>query len=217
MRALIAILSCAQHAERRQAIRQTWLRGLRKADYRFFIGATAASKCWDSPHDEEYVNAPDDYQSLARKVEAAVMRASMWGYDFVFKCDDDTYVRTDQLLASGFETHDYSGFIEDRDCHFRAFNFPVYPHAAGGPGYWLSRKAMDIVATGLPDASEDFAVGEVLSLAGISWFHDERYVHEDRKDRDDILRSAFISLHKCDPAEMRRVHKQVTKFCPVMG
>ncbi len=77
------------------------------------------------------------------------------------------------------------------------------------------------MAREIPDKQhqEDFAVGESLSKRGIVAHHDARYCHEERRlYRDAIVEAdAFLSLHKCDPAEMRAIHERLQKrksFCP---
>jgi hypothetical protein len=213
MKSLIAIVSCHGHRDQRIAQRETWLHRIGTVEYRFFLGRPGSREDGPTPN-LVVLDSNDAYSHLSEKVASLCRWALAWGYEYVFKCDDDTYVCPDRLLASGFNLHDYSGFIEDRDCHLRAFNFPVYPHAAGGPGYWLSRRAMKIIGAELPPNSpEDFAVGKVLALHRVKASHDWRYVHDDRKHRDDVVRSQFISLHKCDPAEMRRVHAERKSFC----
>lgn len=216
MKVLIAIVSCHQFARRRMAQRDSWLPQATAAGvaYRFFVGRCSAlptivgsQSVVAAPRpDMELLECEDNYEGLSRKVRTAVRWAYQRDYDYLFKCDDDTYVRPERLLTSGFAQHEYSGFIEDYDLRL-ATNFPVYPHAQGGPGYWLSRKAMAAVVDTMPDKNhqEDFAVGEALALSGIPAVHDDRYVHQEGQ----ALRSDFISLHKCDPEEMRSLHAQL--------
>ena len=216
MNVLIAVLSCRGYETRRESQRDTWMKDIREwsgvnVDCRFFLGGQEPRffleqepSIWS---DEVFLACDDRYDALPSKIAAIARWALDAGYDFIFKCDDDTYVRPSRLLASGFQGCDYLGFIEDRDCHLRAYPFPVYPHAQGGPGYWLSRKAMQVVASQLPNIpQEDFAVGEALARAGIPASHDERYVHVPEFPQEGV-RPDFISLHKCDPAEMHRVHE----------
>ena len=209
MKILLAILSCQGYAERRGAQRDTWLKDLHGADYRFFVGRPS-TRDWEHviAPDVVLLNCCDDYSGLSEKVRKIVAWAYIHRYDFLFKADDDTYIWPERLLESGFEAHSYSGFIEDRDAHLRAFNFPVYPHARGGSGYWIDRKAMGAVLNELPDKrhQEDFAVGEAVAKRGLSTFHDDRY--SDIQDR--ATHVAPISLHSCGIRRMREIHAQVT-------
>jgi hypothetical protein len=83
----------------------------------------------------------------------------------VFIVPTDCYVVVPRLLASGFEKLDYTGY-----------QVPGEGHIGGGSGYWLSRRAMEAVATAEPEIDyEDRWVGHVLYVAGIKAIHDSRY------------------------------------------
>jgi hypothetical protein len=208
---LVAILSTQNLVGRRKAVRETWLKDLHDADYRFFVGNGG----WKQEEDTVVLDCDDSYECLPDKMTRVARWALDHDYDFIFKCDDDTYVNIERLFASGFEQHHFSGFIEDRDCHKRAYPFRVYPHPQGGSGYWLDRCAMYVVARGLEGNAEDFGVGECLDRARILGFHDPRYSHVDIPAiRERLLdENQFITLHKCDPREMRRVHERTSSAC----
>ena len=222
MRVLIAIHGAHSQPERMQAQRETWLKDLKGADYRYFLGLVDDLTEWDST-DVVYINSPDGpvWQGphrtwvLNRKTEALVRYALTRGYDYVFKCDDDTWVHVDRLLDSGFEEHDYAGSMD------RHYDFALgrsYEWAQGGAGYWLSRRAMEVVAAnGLHRArAEDFAVGQLLAANGIRPHHDGRYrpavSESDLEDTTSWLpsprNSRLITLHKVSPPWMHRLHER---------
>jgi len=174
MRILVGILSCHAYPERRQAQRETWL-PLLTTDYRYFIGRPVEA---GSESDVVYLDVPDDYDSLPIKVLAMIKWVYDQGYDFLMKCDDDTYVRPAELLVSGFENYDYVG------CQFRTTHYHPYTFAAGGCGYWLSRRAMKAALDYVPyngyrDTSEDREMGKVMYKMGIKAVHDPAYLGPD--------------------------------------
>lgn len=204
MKILIAIHATHANPAAMQAQRETWLRNLDGADYKFFVGdpAIEADDVVPVPHPDGPRFEPHGYRArtwfLNRKTEALAAYALSEGYDFAFKCDDDTFVRLSELLASGFEEYDYSGYT---DPHFTQ-RTGHYRWAQGGAGYWLSRKSMAIIdRCGLRlNPAEDFAVGELLAQHGIAPHHDARYtpVSEPKV-------SEWITLHKIGPERMREL------------
>ena len=89
-------------------------------------------------------------------------------------CDTDTFLLPNKLLSCGFEDYDYVGKIDrplgqtfgytaiDRD-GVKTFNPRSYPWASGGYGYFLSRKAFEIVASATVIGwAEDMIVGNLL-------------------------------------------------------
>lgn len=185
MRAVIAIPSRQENVEKRQACRDTWLRHCESpVSYFFFLGTTAQT----TVADEIRLDCPDGF--LSHKVQAMCQFAFDQGYDYLFKCDDDTYVNVPRLLASGFEQHDYVG----RSCGI---------HAHGGAGYWLSRKAMSVLAMASKSdwPSEDRWVGRTLTAAGVSILGDYRYSHRNavpEKNNDVITAHPATSLQMHD-------------------
>lgn len=164
MKILIAINTCkayedagANEAARKTWIPETWVHGF---DYRFFVGIAGRPR-WFCHADTVQLDVPDDYNSLCWKTHASQRWAVEQNYDFVFRCYPDTYVRPERLRASGFENYDYSGNFEGGSMT-----------AAGGPGYWLSRKACEVMLThhvspGHPNIGatfEDRWVGVVMNM-----------------------------------------------------
>lgn len=146
------------------------------------------------------VPAPDDSAGLPAKVLCLIEWAIAEDFDFVFKCEDDTYVRPERLLASGFDRHDYIGSTGNRR------------YAHGGAGYWLSRRALwEIFLRGM-EGNEDQAIGEALSAAGIPPVHDSRY--QTGLDRDEstppLPENQIITLHngRADSLSMLDVHRE---------
>ena len=141
-----------------------------------------------------YLTVPGE--NLSYRVRELARWALADGYDYVFKCDDDTYVWVDRLLASGFERWDYCGFSHD-------WHTPRF--ASGGAGYWMSRRAMGVLAA-QEDAFEphdDVWVGAVMERDGIVLAHDSRY----QPELPHVLRGDMITVHYVkDPETMRAIH-----------
>lgn len=147
-----------------RSLRRTWLKDLPPSvDYKFFFG-------WDALYytdDAIILKVPDDYEHLILKSRALHTWGYDQGYDFVFKADTDTYVDVRQLLASGFEKHDYAGYL-----HTLPGAYPHTPYGllGGGEGYWTSRKACEIITKASPIADhpgEDLWTANVLGEASI--------------------------------------------------
>lgn len=175
MRALIGILSCHRDNEQDAICQQTWLnQRLPAADYRFFRGVPIGLPLPDS---HVTLNVGDDYNSLPFKTQAMCRWALLKGYDYLFKCDNDTYVHIPRLMASGFERHAYSGWNWGG----------TGGYCSGGAGYWLDRKCMGIIGDAEITADwrhpehggsmngEDLQVGAILHRHGIDPFDDPRY------------------------------------------
>jgi hypothetical protein len=198
---LIAILSCNTQDVQDQVCRDTWLTGcsvreLWQMDYKFFRGHSLSGK-----RDEIYLPVQDDYFSLPHKTKALAVFALNFQYDYVFKCDNDTYVCLPRLLASGFEKHDYSGYRWGGPIAYYGAQQPFY--ASGGSGYWLSRRALEIIAASEMRSDftakghrsvcgEDLQVGQALAKYGLLCAHDKRY---SPVPPGPLKNNAIISLH----------------------
>lgn len=172
-RVLIAVKSCYGHRQAgyHDIIRKTWGQDVPPGvDLRFFIGYPDSN--FESKHaDDVCLGAPDEYIELPRKTKA-ILGWSVWNqYDFTFLCDNDTFLIPRLLLQSGFENYDYAGRFgampaigttwHYRDAHG---DYPdCHPWASGGVGYFVSRKAAEILRVTAPSVwAEDMWVGQVL-------------------------------------------------------
>ncbi|MGQ0641882.1 MAG: hypothetical protein ACT4P6_14120 [Gemmatimonadaceae bacterium] len=95
-RILIGVCSCHRYLDRRHAVRATWLRALQPGTAALFFAGVGAS----ADHAELVVlPADDDYGHLSTKVHCFYRYAlEHCDFDFVFKCDDDTYVCVERLV-----------------------------------------------------------------------------------------------------------------------
>lgn len=200
MKILVAILSCHKRPAPAQVQRETWLRDA-TVDHRFFIGRPKTK----DEGDRVFLDVPDDIRQQPLKQRAMVRWALERDYDFVFKCDDDTYVRVDRLLASGFEKWQYSGFVRWTTASRRP---QEVEHAQGGAGYWLGREAMSLIwkydrAT---NGAEDVNVALCLARCGVLPVHDPRY----RPDMETVPtpENDQITAHDCGEEDLRTIHSR---------
>ncbi len=167
-RLLIAITSCEKHRPWQFAQRQTWMREIpQRVSYRFFLGGPAPG---DAEDDEVFLDVPDDYLGLPLKTKALSRWALEQGFNYIYKADVDTLLLPTNLLASGFEQHDYMGGLNTER--------PPVVFASGGAGYCLSEKAMWLVVENNPwpeGGPEDVWVACVLKDHGILPHDDPRF------------------------------------------
>ena len=191
---LIGICSCHGHAEKRAAVRETWLNRLPgNVAALFFVGeGTGLSE-------PDVVSLPvcDDYASLPRKVQA-FFRHALGHHDFgyLFKCDDDTYVFCDRLFEL---LRDGAEFVGSAD---------FWPgHADGGAGYLLSRRAVGIAAeAACPESGpEDVWVSRTLREAAIELVPSPQLVYDYHRLPGVVER--VITAHHCPPAMLREIHQ----------
>jgi hypothetical protein len=193
---LIAVTSCAKHAGRRAAVRETWVPHIRDADVRFFVGSGCSAGC---AGDCIVLDCPDSYECLPQKTYRLIEYAESHGYTRLIKVDDDTFLSPRYV----------SELIGDHDClawvRHGARNAGIrYPQ---GGCYSLSRRAMlavlkhpEMFRTGLEDGS----VGRALQAEGIKLTHTDR-VRPVRAMGHPKPDNTFISGHGFKPRDMRRI------------
>ena len=169
-------------------MRSTWVKLVPSTvDVIFFYGRGTVKVALE---DEIVLDCDDSYQGLPDKVQSIIRWALNHEYDYLLKCDDDVVLSPHKILASGFEKSDFTA-------HRCAEN----SHVPWGFNYWLSNRAMRIMATkDLPQGNNDEAwVAHSLIKEGIYLNHDPRYnLHYGRNlglytDKRPLRRSAPAS------------------------
>ena len=173
MKILVGVKSCDRDRANgcHQAIRETWGKDFpSNVDVRFFMGMGKVTGFLKE--DEVLVYAQDDLVALPLKVREMAQYTVRENYDFAYFCDVDTFVIPKRLMASGFENYDYFGRFMIDGVPQLIKNFQdgrlgmlhdVWNYASGGVGYFLSRKAAELISTMVPvHYAEDYSVGQVL-------------------------------------------------------
>lgn len=162
-RILVAIESCHRDRDLQQAQRDTWLSALDGVDYKFFLGLPKTkAQCID----EVFLDVDDSYEQLSVKTQVICEYVHQHDYDWLFKCDTDTVLNGKRAMISGGQ--DYVGG-ENADIDISGFPAGRIEFCSGGAGYWLSRKALTIIANAdiIQTQAEDVFVGYTLKKAGI--------------------------------------------------
>ena len=198
---LVGICSCQadeSYATRRQAIRETWLaRKVEGIECCFFVGGEALPE----ESDVRVLKVSDAYEFLPAKVVTFFAEAlSTSNFEWLFKCDDDTYVCLDRLASIIDGAHDLIGneFVRTRGS------------PSGGAGYMLSRKLVEllvhdanIAATGC----EDILIGEAAIRNGA------RTKSTDLLSWDcsstPMIGNEMVSCHWCSPQKLRVIDFEV--------
>ena len=152
---------------RRMACEATWLKDC-PCDYKFFSDADLGL---------------DFFSETVRTWRTKLMAKYAYdnGYDFMFRCDTDTYVWTNRLMACGFEAHDYMGYCVpypkrlEIHCGLRT--------AHGGSGFFLSRRAMEPVIETPPFLCHDGRYWGDIWTGEVLWKHDI-HCHRDTRFMD---------------------------------
>lgn len=170
---LVACVSCRAFSGRRQRARDARAcriqrRAWRAACLREVLPATMKAMAYvgrgDTPVEAGTVclDAPDDYEHLPAKV-LAVMRHALGvpGWQWLYKCDDDTFFHAGRLAEFATALPPASPNIYGGTC-----TAPGVP--SGGAGYLLHRETVEkIVARGLPETgAEDVEVSKAVRALG---------------------------------------------------
>lgn len=128
---------------------------------------------------DQHKNAEDPIRT--HRTQLMVRWALEHGYDYLFRTDTDTYVWVNRLLASGFEQYDYMGWCLGVPRHLeRSWALNT---AHGGVGFFLSRRAMEIVAAAPVEKYLDGKYWGDLWAGHQLWKHDIR-CHQDTRFLD---------------------------------
>jgi len=232
-RLIIGILSSEVTKKRAAMVRKTWLSEPLPHDVRAFFLIGKAHCAPQIKGDILYLNCPDTYEHLPKKAYQFLKYAyENLDFDYIFKCDDDTYVRIDQLLQHDFKGEDYIGCTVagdghlSRNYHVQKVNDPQFrkpykgeflgPFASGGAGYILSKKAVEKIIH-YPDKKrienelyEDKVVGDIMRLSGIPQKH-EPLLSELYLLKDNSRRAEMITYHPIDPDQMEILHQKINR------
>ena len=190
---LVGTCSAQPCGERRQGVRETWLRHPQEGvECLFFLGGEVPP---GEEGDTVGLDAPDSYNDLPAKV-LAFFRYALEHYDFdwLFKCDDDTYLDLGRLPELAVAPY---GIVGDVSLELRSA-------PSGGAGYLLSREIVEEIVA-LPcvplAGAEDLIFGKLALEAGAVPFATPRLfmanVRYPAPDNDQV------SAHWCKPETLQ--------------
>jgi hypothetical protein len=172
-----------EYLKRAATCEATWLRDS-PVDYKFF-------------RDADYSLDPDDVLVRQKRMKVMCKYALTNRYDYLFRVDADAFVWIDRLLDSGFESHDYMGWCLEYE-GWKARNRTAH----GGAGFFLSRKAMELVLNAPHFAHDgiywgDIWTGQLLYDHGIRCKADARFHEHGAEVNLDELPTGhdFITVH----------------------
>jgi hypothetical protein len=196
---LIAIASCESRKDQADAQRESWVKDVSTADVKFFLGRQEREPL----SDEIFLDVGDDYASLPAKVREISRWALANDYRALIKVDDDVIVFPTRIIEP---KADYAGWKQE----------PASANYCAGMCYWLSRKAMAVMAdaelTG--DIAEDRWTGKTLLAAGIhaqpwpkiQWFGKITSRKELPSNTRARLSSSFVA-GEFRPQELREMYR----------
>jgi len=210
-------LRCLDQQARVNTIRDTWVKQLGDVPYRFFYG-TKLRQDGDRRRvptpilreplaDEIFLDCGDNYTQNPAKMKAICRWALDHGYDFLLRCDDDTFIYPDRLFATNWADHDYSG------------SSPQHFHPGGC--MFLSRKMMELVISSpVNNYADDVWIGTVAADNRIPMNH----IKNTRNQWDtgykvpiDIDPTGLASFHSCTPEVMRRLYVAGSTQAPTVS
>ena len=233
MKLLISIMSCKANHRRLLAVRDTWLNDTTPANVDNLIVFGDGQGYEPVRHNDYlFLSIPDRYENLALKTRAFFQYCcEHLNYDYIFKCDDDTYVHLHKLLHMGYDRYDYIGAFTTYnagisetwhygrcfDAKFHVENKGPFPNSfAEGFAYFVSQRAAYAIA----DSSKHWATDQILedvfvgnciqhyneqNNCELTFYDCDRTIWLRRNSRIDLCTSAIVR-HPISPEEMRHYH-----------
>lgn len=197
---LIGVCSCRGTLKRREGIRASWGRDLPSGiTCRFIVGENPKSKMPIEGADVVCVPAPDHYGALPQKMMAWYRHSVMYySYDWLFKCDDDTYIAVDRLRALCNTAFDMIG------------NLWIYWRGSpsGGAGYMMSRKLVEQMVDNekkmMDWPQEDLVFGKLAQTVGAKMLGDGRLGYGN--NMPPTIQNDQITAHWCGPQQMQQIY-----------
>lgn len=188
---LVGICTWAGARDKREAVRRTWMRREQPGiECVFFSGG--GREPGEEGSDIVFLDVPDGYNELPAKVFAFFQYAlEHYDFDWLFKCDDDTYLELSRLETVIDSRYDLIG-----DMLVKIREAP-----SGGAGYFLSRSMVEKLARLEPrpvSGAEDLIVGEwVKRFGGTMKATPQLYMNNVYYPNGG---NAQVSSHWCSPA-----------------
>lgn len=197
---LVGICSCSRFRDKRDTCRITWLsEPAPNIQCRFFTGGSTPLP---DEQDTIVLDSPDGYDHLPSKV-LDFYRFALENSDFqwLFKCDDDTYLRLCRLESLCDLGADLVG-----DKHLARRGFP-----SGGAGYLMRRDVVQAIVDNAdqipPTGPEDLLIGRLVKKLGFRTLYSPRLQCQCKPfpTPDNNL----VTAHHCSNAQLRAIHKNV--------
>jgi hypothetical protein len=220
MKILAATLTYSGTQPQADACINTWISDIRQPHDHFFYGDESQSK----KNSKTWICTPDEGEHRSRlpeKTYKMLKRSLEYDWDFLFKCDDDTFVRFDRLIEF------LKNFDSSHDLYIgrKILSGPL-SYAQGGAGYILTRSAVKKCLLELKKIyndreinkrAEDYSVGLALQRLNIFLSHTDQLStprpDTARKDQNAcinaIIKGKKITTHYVRPETMMEIYDLV--------
>lgn len=217
MKCLVAVSTCwdFEKSGANDVMRSCWLKDCAAAglDYRMFVGVGQGAEqqvlVGELPPDMVLLNEVEDgYGKLSYKTQHSLRWAHAREYSHVFRCFPYTFCIPERLVKCGFEGFDYFG-------SFRGETAGPDNYPSGGPGYFMSRRAYELLLHAPIEGSEamgkhtrvwsygeDLWSGQVLNWhrdIGLKYFDDRRFIVHGTNQSGPLRTNQIISTHLSCP------------------
>jgi hypothetical protein len=214
MKRAVVVKSARKNRARREAVDATWAWPLRCARFPVWVVRGGSVDHVLDPGYAMRLNCGDDYCAISLKLKTALacLLAYDSGVEYVFVCDDDTFVHPTRFLE-----HEPSGELEGRlhrpmTDHEMKLN-GGRPWVNGGAGFYMSRRLCELYVAEVSErrSCDDVLASRVAQRHGIKiidrpdLYSDGRYGTPSWRVPDD--NQLAITCHPVEPAEMRELYE----------
>jgi len=212
---LTAILTCSATQDRADACLDTWLKNIHDSNYYFYgdsLQSWEMDRTWDCSPDEG-----EHRHRLPEKTCKMLEKSLAYDWDFLFKCDDDTYVVFDRVLSLIEKFKHHKNLYLGKEMIHNNIHF-----AQGGAGYVLSRSSAEICLHRLKnfcknyeitEKAEDYSVGLSMKEAGIDFIHCNEFhtplLKKAKQDQNlciNAIKRGKATTHYVESITMKKIH-----------